>query len=141
MPFALGSGFRASHALPLRLRGRILGALNLFRAEPGPLGPADVTAGQALADVATIALLQSRAIREANVVADQLQEALQSRVAIEQAKGMLAEQARVDMSTAFSCLRSHARDQRRLLADVAEDVVQGRLTAAHMELREAAPSE
>ncbi len=141
VPFALDSGFRAAHALPLRLRNRILGALNLFRAQPGTLGPADVVAGQALADVATIALLQSRAIREANVVADQLQQALQSRVAIEQAKGMLAEQAGVGMGEAFSRLRGHARDQRRLLADVADDVVQGRLALADMAPREGAPSE
>ncbi len=140
VPFAVDSGFRAAHALPLRLRRRVLGALNLFRAEPGPLGPADVIAGQALADVATIALLQSRAIREANVVADQLQQALQSRVAIEQAKGMIAEQAGVSMGDAFSRLRGHARGEQRLLADVAEDVVHGRLTAANMAPREAAPS-
>ncbi len=141
VPFALDSGFRAAHALPMRLRGRILGALNLFRSEPGGLGGADITAGQALADVATIALLQSHAIREAKVVADQLQQALQSRVAIEQAKGMLAEQAGVDMSEAFSRLRGYARGQRRPLAGVADDVVQGRLTAAHMAPRQAAPSD
>ncbi|MDQ4130148.1 MAG: ANTAR domain-containing protein [Actinomycetota bacterium] len=125
----------------MRLRGRILGALNLFRYEPGALGPADVTAGQALADVATIALLQSRAIREAHVIADQLQQALQSRVAIEQAKGMLAEQAGVDMSEAFERLRGHARDRQRRLGEVAEDVVRGHLTAAQMAPREAAPSQ
>ena len=140
VPFAVGSGFHAAHAMPLRLRGRILGALNLFRDEPGTLGPADVAAGQALADVATIALLQSSAIRQAHVVADQLQEALQSRVAIEQAKGMLAEQAGVGMSEAFARLRRHARDQRRRLADVAEDVVQGRLSPAQMTPRRRTPS-
>ena len=131
-PFALDAGFGATHALPLRLRGRVLGALNLFRAEPGRLRPADVMAGQALADVATIALLQSHAIREAHVVADQLQQALQSRVAIEQAKGMLAEHAGVGMSEAFSRLRTHARDHRRPLAQVADDVVRGRLNLAEM---------
>ncbi len=127
VPFALDSGFRAAHALPMRLRGRILGALNLFRSEPGGLGGADITAGQALADVATIALLQTRAIGEAHVVADQLQEALRSRVAIEQAKGVLAEQAGVGTDEAFFLLRSYARGHRRLLAQVADEVVQGRL--------------
>ncbi len=130
VPFALDSGFRAAHALPMRLRGRILGALNLFRSEPGGLGGADITAGQALADVATIAVLQTRAVRDAHVVADQLEEALQSRVAIEQAKGMLAEQADIGTDEAFSRLRGHARQHRRLLADVAQDVVRGRLLLA-----------
>lgn len=127
VPFAIDAGFRSAHALPLRLRGRVLGALNLFRNEPGRLGDADVSAGQALADMATIAVLQSRAMREANVVADQLQHALQSRVAIEQAKGMLAEQAGIGMDEAFRRLRGYARDHSRRLGDVAEQVVRADL--------------
>jgi len=127
VPFAVGAGFRAAHAVPLRLRGRVLGALNLFRNDPGGLGQADVSAGQALADVATIAMLQSQAMREANVVADQLHHALRSRVAIEQAKGMLAEQAGIGMDEAFRLIRGYARDHRQLLAEVAEQVVDGNL--------------
>ena len=139
VPFATSNGFHAAHALPLRLRGRVLGALNLFRSERGGLSSADVSAGQALADVATIAVLQSRAIREAHVVADQLQQALQSRVAIEQAKGMLAEKAGIAMTEAFSRLRGYAREHRRLLAEVAEEVVRGAVPIAEIATRPAHP--
>jgi GAF domain-containing protein len=128
VPYATGKGFHAAHAFPLRLRGRLLGALNLFGSRPGALSPADLAAGQALADVAAIAILQFWATRHAELVTEQLQHALQSRIAIEQAKGMLAERAGIPMGEAFSCLRGYARSQQRLLADVAGEVVSGALT-------------
>ena len=128
VPFATDNGFGAAHAFPLRLRRRMLGALNLFRSGPGALEPADAAAGQALADVAAIAILQFRATRHAQLVTDQLQQALHSRIAIEQAKGMLAERAGVDMDDAFSCLRRYARTSQRLLIDVAGEVVSGALS-------------
>lgn len=128
VPFATYTGFYAAHAFPLRLRRQVLGALNLFRSEPGWLTPADVAAGQALADVAAIAILQTRAMGEAHDVTDQLQHALQSRIAIEQAKGMLAERAGAGMDEAFSRLRGYARSHQRLLVDVAEEVVSGALS-------------
>ena len=126
-PVAAEAGFRGVHALPLRLRTHVLGALNLFRQEPGGLGHDDVTAAQALVDVATIALLQHRAAREAHGVADQLRAALDSRIAIEQAKGVIAERAGIGMAEAFDRLRGYARTRQRLLADVARDVVDGTL--------------
>ena len=126
-PVAAEAGFRGVHALPLRLRTHTLGALNLFQEEPGGLGHDDVTAAQALADVATIALLQHRASREAQGVADQLRAALDSRIAIEQAKGVIAERAGIGMAEAFARLRGYARSHQRLLADVARDVVDGTL--------------
>jgi GAF domain-containing protein len=128
-PEALGAGFRAVHALPLRLRGKVLGALNLFRTTPGGLDRADATAAQALADVATVALLQHRAVSEAQTLAEQLQDALNSRVAIEQAKGVLAAQGGLGMDDAFLQLRRYARAHHRLLTEVAEEVVAGRLSA------------
>lgn len=128
-PEAMDAGFRAVHALPLRLRGKVLGALNLFRTTPGGLDHADAVAAQALADVATVALLQQRAVTEAQTLAEQLQDALNSRVAIEQAKGVLAAQAGLGMDEAFLRLRGYARAQQRLLTEVAEDVVAGRLAA------------
>ena len=131
-PEALSAGFTAVHALPLRLRGKVLGALNLFRTTPGGLDPADATAAQALADVATVALLQHRAVSEAQTLAEQLQDALNSRVAIEQAKGVLAAQADLGMDEAFLQLRTYARAHQRLLTQVAEDVVAGRLTAERL---------
>lgn len=127
VPVAMREGFRAAHALPMRLRSQTLGALNLFRGTPGPLSQGDVTMAQALADVSTIAILQHQAARQAQALAEQLRGALSSRVAIEQAKGIIAERAGVDMAEAFARLRLHARASRRLLADVAQDVVDGLL--------------
>jgi GAF domain-containing protein len=129
VPVAAGAGFAAAHALPLRLRGKVLGALNLFRAQPGRLARADVATAQALADVATIAILQHQAARQAQELTEQLRAALDSRIAIEQAKGVIAERGGVDMSEAFSRLRAYARSHQRLLAEVAQEVVDGSLPA------------
>jgi GAF domain-containing protein len=126
-PVALEAGFHSVHALPMRLRGVTIGALNLFRADPGTLGQADVLAAQALADVATIAVLQHRAHLQTQVVNEQLNHALNSRIVVEQAKGILAERSRLDMEQAFSRLRSHARRHNRRLADVAQSVIDGTL--------------
>ena len=126
-PVAIGAGFRSVHAVPLRLRGHILGALNLFGGEPGMLGPSDAAAAQALADVATIALLQNRAIEESHRLSEQLQEALNSRVTIEQAKGMIAEYASCGMDQAFESLRRFARDHQHRLSAVAGALVDGSL--------------
>ena len=126
-PVAVAAGFRAAHAFPLRLRGQVLGAMNLFRSEPIPLTSADIMAAQALADVATIALLQSRALRDSRMVADQLQDALNSRIAIEQAKGVIAERLGCDMNEAFTRLRRHARNEGRHLSEIAQEVVDGTL--------------
>jgi GAF domain-containing protein len=131
-PVALDAGFRSAHALPLRLRGRVLGALNLFAAVPGPLEPVAALAAQGLADVATIAILQHRAASDARQLTEQLQIALTSRVTVEQAKGIVFEQARLDMDGAFALLREHARRSGRLLSEVAGDVVRGALNADDM---------
>jgi GAF domain-containing protein len=123
------AGYRAVHALPLRLRAETIGALNLFSARPAALSPEDLRIGQALADVATIGILQERAIRHREVLAEQLQAALNSRVIIEQAKGVLAERGQLDVSDAFTLLRTHARATGRRLSDFARDVVTGSTTA------------
>jgi len=124
---ALAAGFRSVHALPMRLRGTVIGALNLFLVEPGDMQEADVEAAQALADVATIAILQHRAALEAQVLNQQLQHALNSRVIIEQAKGVVAERQRLNMEQAFSALRAYARDHNLRLVAVAEAVIGGSL--------------
>jgi GAF domain-containing protein len=121
------AGFRMVHALPMRLRGNVLGALNLFHIEPGGMSRADVEAAQALADVATIALLQHQAALEAQLLNEQLNNALNSRVVIEQAKGMLAERQGIDLEGAFSVLRNHARNHNLRLADLARSIVDGSL--------------
>jgi GAF domain-containing protein len=118
-------GFAAVHAVPMRLRHEVLGALNLFSADPGALDERKLRTGQALADVATIGLLQQRAIHRRDVLSEQLQSALNSRVLIEQAKGVLAERLQVDMDRAFDILRSHSRHHNRRLSDLAQAVVDG----------------
>jgi hypothetical protein len=122
---AARAGFRSVEALPMRLRDQVIGALNLFRAEPGPLDAADLRIGQALADVATIGLLHERNVRRRETVAEQLQGALNSRVVIEQAKGKLAERLSIDMGRAFKMLRDYARNSNQHLTDVARDFVDG----------------
>ena len=122
---AARAGFAAVEALPMRLRDQVIGALNLFRAEPGPLGAADLRIGQALADVATIGLLHERNVRRRETVAEQLQAALNSRVVIEQAKGKLAERLGIDMDRAFTMLRDYARNSNQRLTDVARTFVEG----------------
>jgi GAF domain-containing protein len=128
--YARRAGFRAVHALPLRLRVETIGALNLFGAQPRALVREDLRIAQALADVATIGILQERAIRRRDILAEQLQAALNSRVIIEQAKGILAERGRLDLSEAFSLLRTQARSSGRGLSDLARDVVTGTTTDA-----------
>jgi GAF domain-containing protein len=131
---ALAAGIHAVHALPMRLRGNIIGALNLFHTEPTQMRADDIEAAQALADVATIAILQHRAALEAQVLNEQLSHALNSRIVIEQAKGVIAEREHLDMEQAFARLRAHARNHNRRLADVARDVIDGTLPAAALDL-------
>jgi GAF domain-containing protein len=129
---ALDAGFRSAHALPMRLGGRIIGALNLFGVERGPMRDVDVVAAQAFADVATIAMLQHRAVLDAQALSEQLSNALNSRILIEQAKGMLAERGGLDMAQAFAHLRDHARRHNRLLVDVARDFISGAIATASL---------
>jgi GAF domain-containing protein len=127
---AANLGFRAVHAVPLRLRSEALGALNLFHTEPTALPEADLHVVQALADVATIGILQQRHLSESSVVADQLQTALASRVAIEQAKGIIAESGDINMTMAFAQLRRYSRDRNLRLSDVASAIANRELAAA-----------
>ena len=116
--------YRSVSALPLRLRDEHVGALNLFRTEVGPLSRTHVAIGQALADVATIGILNQRTLTHSDLINQQLQSALNTRVIVEQAKGVLAERGNVDMDRAFVLLRSYARRTHQRLADVARAVVE-----------------
>jgi GAF domain-containing protein len=118
-------GFAAVHAVPMRLRNDVIGALNLFDTNPGALDKDKLRIGQALADVATIGLLQQRAIRRRDAVTEQLQTALNSRIMIEQAKGVIAERLHLDVDAAFTLLRSGARSRNRRLSELAQAVVNG----------------
>ncbi len=123
------SSFTSVHALPMRLRTEVIGAMNIFLARPGALSEADIALGQGLADIATIGLLQERVGIEKNVLADHLKSALSSRVLIEQAKGMYAERHRVAVSVAFTTIRAHARNTGQPLRNVASQVIEGTFEA------------
>lgn len=122
-PRAVEAGFKSVHAFPLRHRQKVIGALNLFSADTGRLESTDVRIVQCLADIATIGLLQERAIRGAEILTEQLQGALNSRVSIEQAKGILARTHGVGVDAAFDRMRDYARVNHHRLSDVARDVV------------------
>ncbi len=139
-PVALQAGFRSVHALPMRLRGQVIGALNLFRADEGVMDIVDVVAGQALSDMATIAILQRRAALESKVLNEQLNFALNSRIAIEQAKGVLAERRSLDMEQAFTLLRDYARRHNLRLVDVASRVINRTLDTAALDRPSSPPA-
>ncbi len=124
-PAASAAGFAAVQALPMRLRDEVIGAMNVFMCTPGRLDGTGLLVAQALADIATIGLLHERSFRHQEVLAEQLQGALNSRVAIEQAKGVLAERFSLDMDQAFQLLRTQARSQNRRLAELAGAVANG----------------
>jgi GAF domain-containing protein len=119
---ALEQGFLSVYATPLRLRGQILGSMNLFSTSTGELNAKDASVAQALADVATIGILQERTIRESGIVAEQLQYALSSRVLVEQAKGVLSASGAMGVDQAFTALREYARSNNLTLRAVAEGV-------------------
>jgi GAF domain-containing protein len=121
------SGYAGVHAIPLRLRDEVVGSLNLFRETEGPLNGADARAAQALADVATISILQQRTLDEANSGRQQLQRALDSRVVIEQAKGFIAQAQGIDVGEAFERIREHSRSHATKMTDVARSIVDGGL--------------
>jgi GAF domain-containing protein len=122
-PRAVEAGFQSVHAFPLRHRQKVIGALNLFSTDVGDLKPTDVRIIQCLADIATIGLLQERTIRSAEILTEQLQSALNSRITIEQAKGVLARTHGVGVDAAFDLMRGYARNNNLRLSDVARAVV------------------
>ncbi|MDX6254733.1 MAG: hypothetical protein QOJ11_1067 [Frankiales bacterium] len=123
VPAAQAAGFASVHALPMRLRENTLGAMGLFGDTPGPLTERDLTLAQALADVASVALVQDKAVNDRGAVVEQLQIALNSRVVLEQAKGVVAHIGDMDTGQAFVALRRYARDHNQRLTAVAQAVV------------------
>jgi GAF domain-containing protein len=122
-PHALALGVRSVHAFPMRVRDKVLGALNVFGSEPGAMSPDEKRVVQALADVASIALLQERALHQAEILTEQLSYALNSRIVIEQAKGAVARMFGISVDEAFELIRSQARSDRMRLTDLAYQVV------------------
>jgi hypothetical protein len=131
-PQALREGFARVHAVPLRLRRETIGALNLFGGQSGPLPDQDLLVARALADTATIGILQQRAIRRGEILTEQLEYALNSRIVIEQAKGVLAQAGNLDMDQAFQALRGYTRSHNARLSDTAHRVVTGALRVAEI---------
>jgi len=123
-PHAVAAGFRSVHAFPLRLRNTKIGAMNVFSAHVGGrLETVDVQIVQSLADVASIGLLQERAISRGEVLTEQLQAALNSRISIEQAKGAIAQSRGVSADEAFELIRAYGRRNNRRLVDVAHAII------------------
>ncbi|MEO6411674.1 MAG: GAF and ANTAR domain-containing protein [Pedococcus sp.] len=122
-PRAVEAGFQSVYAFPLRLRQKVIGALNIFGTHTSLLEPGDVRILQSLADIATIGLLQERSIRSAEILTEQLQGALNSRITIEQAKGVLARTHGVDVNAAFERMRNYARRHHYRLTDIAQAIV------------------
>ena len=139
-PAALEAGFRSAYALPLRLRDERIGALNLFADRLQGLPDEDQALGQAMADVATIGILHERFLRERDALSEQLQTALNSRVSLEQAKGVISQQAGLDTDEAFRLLRSHARSHNRRLSEVVSAVLARELTVDHLRQAPAEPA-
>lgn len=132
VPAALARGVVSAAGLPLRMAGRTIGALNLFRASTVPFSQRDLQLARLLGSVATIGIVHDRRQRDQEQLAQQLQSALESRVRIEQAKGVIAARAGVTMAGAFEILRSAARASQRPLTDLADDIIAGRLTAGRL---------
>ncbi|MCW2798895.1 MAG: hypothetical protein JWQ70_367 [Aeromicrobium sp.] len=122
-PRALAAGFSSVHAIPMRLREQVIGTVSILGSEIGRYEPADIRIVQALADVATIAIIQARNVERAETMSEQLQWALNSRVTIEQAKGALSGLRDVDIDHAFALMRDFARENRQRLGEVAQTVL------------------
>lgn len=131
-PEAISNGFRSVHALPMRLRDNVIGALNLFQTDAEGIDDEGLEAARALANIATITILQYREARESDQLIDQLNTALNTRIVIEQAKGIVSERQRVDMEQAFAALRNYARNNNLRLSDVAAAVVAGTLRTSNL---------
>lgn len=133
-PAALSVGYQAVFAFPMRLREHTIGALNLFRTKAGAVSAGQVQLAQAFAHMAAIGILQERAVQESRTLARQLQSALNSRVVIEQAKGIIAEKSRLEMGEAFHRLRLYARSHNRPLRGVAADIVSRAMGVEELDL-------
>lgn len=131
-PKARESGFQMVHAVPLRLRNEVIGAMNVFDTSLHEMTPTESNLLRAFADAATIGILQERTVKQQSDLSIQLQGALNSRIAVEQAKGIVAERLNVDMDAAFGMIRNYARDHGTLLSAVAEALVRGSLSAGEL---------
>lgn len=128
VPEAVSRGYVSMYTVPLQLRGDVIGALNLFRTQTGHLSEADQHVARALAATATIGILSDRAIHHGEILTEQLQTALNSRIVIEQAKGLLAHAGDLSIDDTFTVLRDFGRANSARLAEVAYQLVSGALS-------------
>ncbi len=137
VPAAAEYGYHAAAAVPMRLRGQVIGALTLLNQHPHAVEESSTRLGQALADVATISILQQRAIDRTEILSEQLQATLNNNVTLAQARGVLAEHGNLALPQAHALLRQHARDHHQRLSELARDIADGTvhsselLTTAH----------
>jgi GAF domain-containing protein len=139
-PNLIEKDFEAVSAVPMRLRAEVIGSLNLFSSEPRALGDDDIQVVQAMADIATIGILQERSIRDAHAFSTQLELALESRIVIEQAKGIVAERSHIGVDDAFERVRGFARAHNRLLSETARQIIDGSLDVETLTATGRAPS-
>ena len=132
-PHARDAGFESVAAVPMRLRNDVIGALNLFSSHPLALGPEELRLAQALADIATIGILHQRAMADARIATTQLEVALESRIVIEQAKGIVAERNHIGVDEAFALVRNYTRAHNRLLVQTARDIIDSNLDPSALE--------
>lgn len=125
---ALRQGIRTTYAMPISLRGRVIGALNLFKTSPGPLDAATLQVAYVLANMAAIGIINHWTLQQQELLNEQLQTALQSRIIVEQAKGIIAAQSNVEIQDAFGMLRAAARSARRPVSELAHEIVERRQT-------------
>jgi GAF domain-containing protein len=135
---AILGGFKSAHATPMKLRGQVIGTMNLFSTKRGALSERDAAVAQALTDVATIGILQERVVQEVNTMAEQLHKALDSRVLVEQAKGVIAHSLSIDMDAAFSAIRAYAHANSLTIRAVAEGISNRSITLSNAVSRVAA---
>lgn len=126
MEDALSVGFRSTYAVPMRLRDQVIGALNLFLTSREPLTTSQLQMARVMTDIAAIGIINHWTLQRQEVLAQQLQSALNSRVIIEQAKGVIAERGGISMGEAFDRLRSTARSSQRPMAEVVRSVIESR---------------
>jgi GAF domain-containing protein len=138
-PHARAQGFASVSAVPMRLRNQVIGALNLFDSSAGALSDHDLEVAQAMADIATIGILQERKISDSRFLTEQLQDALESRIVIEQAKGIVAERHHMNVDEAFALIRVFTRSHNRRLSDTARQIVDGTLSTAELKSTPARP--
>jgi GAF domain-containing protein len=122
-PAALDNGFLAVAALPMMVDSRAIGALNLYNHQVRQWSDDDLAAARVLADMATSYIINASELEQAQRTTEQLQEALDSRLVIEQAKGILAADGRLGIDQAYQVLRRHARSHNASLRSVADAVV------------------